>query len=360
MTEIDDDIRRARTRPGSDYGDPAVFAQEVSAVMAHSWLSVPAPPEAPASAEPHCLLPGALDEPVLCTRDASGQVHWMSNVCTHRGMKVVCEAGPAKRLRCIYHGRRFGLDGRLEAAPGFEGAADFPRPSDDLPGLAQASWGPLQFVSLDPPMPAEEWLAPLRQTLGFMPLDALVASPQTSRDYEIAANWGLYVDNYLEGFHIPTVHKGLARALDVAAYETRLVPSGSLQVGMAAEGEPAFELPPGHADAGRQVAAYYFHLFPTTMVNAYPWGLSVNRVEPVGPQKTRVRFVEYLWRPELRDAGAGAALHQVELEDEAIVEQTQHGVRSRLYTRGRYAPRHEKAVHHFHRMLVAALGAPLR
>jgi choline monooxygenase len=354
MTEIDDDIRRARTRPGSDYGDPAVFAHEVSAVLARSWLSVPAPPDAPGWAEPHCLLPGALDEPVLCTRDGSGQVHWMSNVCTHRGMTVVCEAGPAKRLRCVYHGRRFGLDGRLQAAPGFEDAADFPQPIDDLPGLAQAAWGPLHFVSLDPPMPAEDWLAPLRQTLGFMPLDALVASPQTSRDYEIAANWALYVDNYLEGFHIPTVHKGLARALDVAAYETRLAPSGSLQVGMAAEGEPSFELPPGHADAGRQVAAYYLHLFPTTMVNAYPWGLSVNRVEPMGPRKTRVRFVEYLWRPELRDSGAGAALHQVELEDEAIVEQTQLGVRSRLYTRGRYAPRHEQAVHHFHRMLSAA------
>ena len=91
------------------------------------------------------------------------------------------------------------------------------------------------------------------------------------------------------------------------------------------------------------------------MINVYPWGLSINVVEPVTCSKTRVRFLPYVWRPELREQGAGAGLDRVELEDEAVVEAVQIGVRSRLYPGGRYAPGHEDGVYHFHRMLERAL-----
>jgi choline monooxygenase len=352
MTEIDEEIRSARSRRGSDYGDPAVFSRVVERVFARSWLPVLLP-EIPLSAvHPFTLLPGALDEPVVCTRDSSGALSWLSNVCTHRGMIVACEAGHARRLRCVYHGRRFGLDGQLEAAPGFEDATDFPQDADNLMRLAHGRWGPLNFVGLDPSFELNQWLEPVAELLEFIPLDALKMG--AVKTFDVRANWALYVDNYLEGFHIPTVHKTLAGALDVSAYETRLLPHGSVQVGIATDGEPTFDLPAGHPDTGRAVAAYYFHLFPSTMINAYPWGLSINHIEPTGPTSTRVRFVDYVWQPELRDLGAGADLLRVELEDEAVVEATQLGVRSRCYQRGRYAPRHERAVHHFHRLLSQA------
>ncbi len=355
MQKIDEDIHRAQTRPGHAYGDPRIFSLEVERVFARSWLPVSPPQVAPGEVEPLLLLPGVLDEPLVRTQDAQGRFHCLSNVCTHRGMQVVCEGGAAKRLRCIYHGRRFGLNGALEAAPGFEEALDFPNPSDDLPRLPHGSWGPLHFVGLSPEQSLEEWLAPMDEILGWLPLEDFRFNAARSRDYEVEANWALYLDNYLEGFHIPTVHKGLASALDVAAYQTRLLPCGSLQIGIASEGEPTFEIPVGHPDEGSRVAAWYFHLFPTTLVNAYPWGLSVNHVEPLGLKRTRVRFMEYSWRPELRDQGAGGDLHTVEMEDEAVVEATQVGVQSRLYGQGRYAPLHERAVHHFHRLLEGAL-----
>lgn len=355
MPEIDDDIRQAATRPGAAYGDHATFLVEIDKILARGWLPLMPPELTVGSAQPVMLLPGVLDEPAVFTCDSAGEVRLLSNVCTHRGMQVVCEAGAMKRLRCGYHGRRFGLDGRLEAAPGFEGAANFPRPADDLPALQYGTWGPLHFGGIAPSASLQAWTQPLQELLGFLPLDDFTMDAEASRDYEVEAHWALYVDNYLEGFHIPTVHKGLARALDVGAYETRLLPHGSLQVGIAAEGEPTFELPDHHPLAGLSVAAVYIHLFPTTMVNAYPWGLSVNHVEPLGPRRTRVRFVSYVWRPELRGGGAGGDLHQVEMEDEAVVEATQVGVRSRMYTQGRYAPRHERAVHHFHRLLSDAL-----
>ena len=93
------------------------------------------------------------------------------------------------------------------------------------------------------------------------------------------------------------------------------------------------------------------------MVNVYPWGLSVNVVEPLSPTTTRVRFLSFVGDGSLRGRGAGGDLHGVELEDEAVVERVQRGTRSRLWRPGRYSPRHELGVHHFHRMLADALAS---
>ncbi|HVS01981.1 MAG TPA: SRPBCC family protein, partial [Thermoanaerobaculia bacterium] len=113
----------------------------------------------------------------------------------------------------------------------------------------------------------------------------------------------------------------------------------------------------GSPDAGTRVAAYYFWVFPNLMLNVYPWGLSINVVRPLAVGRTRVSFLSWVWRPEKLASGAGAALDRVEREDEEVVECVQRGVRSRLYRRGRYSPTREQGVHHFHRLVAAALGA---
>lgn len=124
-----------------------------------------------------------------------------------------------------------------------------------------------------------------------------------------------------------------------------------------------FDLPDGHPDEGTPVAAYYFWLFPNLMLNFYPWGLSLKVVQPLGPERTRVSFRSYVWREVLREQGAAAELHRVEMEDEEIVESVQRGVRSRLYDRGRYSPKREVGAHHFLRrptLRPAGEGATVR
>ena len=118
----------------------------------------------------------------------------------------------------------------------------------------------------------------------------------------------------------------------------------------AREGEPAFD--------GTSVAALYWFVFPNLMLNFYPWGLSLNLVEPQSPQRTRVRFRSYVGDAARGATGAGGALDLVEAQDESIVEAVQRGVRSRLYRGGRYSPAHERGVHHFHRLLCRLLGVP--
>jgi choline monooxygenase len=302
------------------------------------------------------LLEGCLDEPLVLAADEDGALRCLSNVCTHRGNLVVGEAGTARSLRCRYHGRRFGLDGRCLSMPEFRDVAGFPSPSDDLAALPLGRLGPLVFTALEPGHSFEALVAPVRERLGWLRFDELRPDEAGRRDYHVAANWLLYCDNYLEGFHIPFVHAGLSAALDFPAYRTETLPLGVLQVGAAAPGEPAFELPDGHPDGGQAIAAYYFWLFPATMLNFYPWGLSVNAVRPLGPDRTRVTYASYVWRPELQGRGAGADLDRVEMEDEEVVEAVQRGVRSRLYDRGRYSPTMEAGVHHFHRLLAERVG----
>jgi choline monooxygenase len=172
----------------------------------------------------------------------------------------------------------------------------------------------------------------------------------------VRASWALYVDNYLEGFHIPYVHAGLNRVVEYETYRTELLPAGVLQVGLAKGPEDAFTLPPSSPDGGQPIAAYYFWLFPNTMMNVYPWGLSINIVKPTAVDRTKVTYWTYVWDESRRDRGAGAGLDKVEHEDEEVVEAVQRGVRSRLYDRGRYSPTREQGVHHFHRLLTLALG----
>ena len=355
---VDADISRAATLPSALYHDPAWYTLQRERIFARAWHWVGDEVRLRTAGRvlPITLLEGCLDEPLVLTHDDDGQRHCLSNVCTHRGALVVEGEGHQRSLRCRYHGRRFGLDGRCQFMPEFDDVDGFPAPSDDLPRAQLASWGPLLFAALDPMMPFDEWLGPVRSRVDWMPLADFAPDPSSARDYLIGANWALYVDNYLEEFHIPYVHASLAETIDYATYHTETWAWASLQVGPAKGDQPAFDLPADHPDHGTRVAAFYFWLFPNLMLNFYPWGLSLNLVTPLGPERTRVSFRSYVWDAARRDSGAGADLHRVEMEDEEVVESVQRGVRSRLYDRGRYSPRREVGTHHFHTLLARTLG----
>ncbi len=345
-------IERASTPASHHYSQAQSYARQLDTVFAASWQFLPEVDRDGPAVQPFTLLPGSLDEPLLCTRH-DGKFHCLSNVCTHRGNVMIESASEAHGLRCRYHGRCFHLDGALESAPRFEGAQDFPRPRDDLPQLPLQWLGPLAFTNLNlQATDFDTWMQPVRERLSFAPLNDMRLDVARSHTYHVNAHWALYLDNFLEGFHIPYVHAGLNQELDWKGYETVLLPHGTLQIGRGDSPERALSLPVDHPDQrdGSWVAALYFWLFPNLMLNVYPWGISLNLVEPTGPQSTRVRFMSYVWDKSKLDIGAGADLHTVEMEDEAVVEGVQRGVRSRLYDRGRYAPSQEQGVHHFHQL----------
>lgn len=354
---IDPDIRRATTLPSAVYHDESFFRAAREKVFARSWqlLGDAERMKEPGHVLPCALLEGMLDEPLVLTRDAKDELHCLSNVCTHRANVLVHGEGNVPQLRCRYHGRRFGLDGRFVSMPEFEGAEGFPRAEDSLPRVPLARFGRFLFASLAPAFP---WSAfdDVLARLSWLPFDQFVRDDARARQYLVQANWALYCDNYLEGFHIPYVHAGLARAIDYGSYRTELSRYANVQIAMAAEGESAFDLPETSPDHGARIAAYYVWLFPNTMLNFYPWGLSINVVTPLAADRTRVLFLPYVWDESKLAHGAGAGLDRVEREDEVVVEAVQRGVRARLYPGGRYSPTREVGVHHFHRLLAEFLA----
>ena len=149
-----------------------------------------------------------VDEPYVLTKDGEN-IRCLSNVCTHRGT-IVCEkATKTKNLVCGYHGRQFHIDGKMKFMPEFEDVENFPSESDNLPRIEMELWEKMIFIINDKKCDIGELIGPMIERLSWLPIEEFKYKPELSRIYNVKANWALYCDNYLEGFHIPFVHKDL-------------------------------------------------------------------------------------------------------------------------------------------------------
>lgn len=350
MPIINSDISKAETLPSRYYTDSETF-EKLRTKFTSNWhfaAHISEFEENNVIPLPHLV--GLMREPLVLTK--GDEMRCLSNVCTHRGMLIANEKCEGSTLRCTYHGRTFGLDGCMKNMPEFEGVENFPSDTDNLKEYPFAEWNGLLFSTLDGTN-FDELLKPIAERIGWMPISEFKHDSTRHREWEVEANWALYVDNYLEGFHIPYVHEDLHGVLDYDNYSTELFDGGVLQIGMASKGETCFDLPESSPDYGQEIAAYYYWIFPGLMLNFYPWGLSVNIISPVSVNRTKIIYHGYVWDEEKLGKGAGGDLDKVEMEDQFVVEATQQGVSSSAYERGRYSPNRETGVHHFHRILTS-------
>jgi phenylpropionate dioxygenase-like ring-hydroxylating dioxygenase large terminal subunit len=181
------------------------------------------------------------------------------------------------------------------------------------------------------------------------------------RDYTVQCNWKVYVDNYLEGYHIPIVHPGLMKEIDYPRYRCETFRYHSQQLGPVRplKAGDGFErvYPPG---IGLK-EALYFWVFPNLMLNIYPDNVQTNLIVPLAHDKTLTIFEWYFHdanSAEVRQRAAKAIefSHVVQQEDMHICEAVQRGLQSAAYDRGRYSVKRENGVHHFHRLLAEFLG----
>ena len=350
---VDPNIAEAKTLDADFYLNNKYYQLSKDKIFARTWQ--PAGDEdqvkGPGWVTPFTFLEHFINEELLLSRDNDNKLHCLSNVCTHRGNLVAENPCKLHDLRCKYHGRRFSLDGKFLSMPEFKEVKNFPIESDHLPSLPLFQWGKWLFTSLTKDNPAEDFFSDMIKRVGWMPVDQFYHRPDLSKEYLVNASWALYCENYLEGFHIPFVHAGLNSVIDYGNYSVELFRYSSLQLGIAKDGELAFDLPRSSPDYGKRVAAYYFWVFPNLMFNFYPWGLSLNIIHPLGISKTKVKFISFVFDESKLRMGAGADLHKVEMEDEEIVQNVQRGIRSRFYKFGRYSVTREPGTHHFHRLI---------
>ena len=356
---INPDIEKAETLPAFFYRSSNYFEDLKNKVFVKSWQFIGHSSILPINLNtyPFEFIKSYIEEPLVLVRDKNEKLKCLSNVCTHRANIIVHNKAQLKDLRCMYHGRRFDLDGKFKSMPEFKLAKEFPRNCENLKEFPVSNLGPFIFVGLEPLFDMSSVSTKIEDRISFLPLDFIEFREDLCKDYIVNSHWALYCDNYLEGFHIPFVHNDLNDVLDYEKYDTEIDEYFNVQIGYAKDGdESIFNFPKDHQDYGKRISAYYYWIFPNIMFNVYPWGISVNVVKPISKDKTKVSFLSYVYDESKLNHGAGSELDKVEREDEFVVEGVNKGLKSRYYSTGRFSPTMEKGVHHFHKLISDSLN----
>lgn len=339
------DLSRATALPARYYFGEAMLAMEQQAVFARSWQLVA---HQGLLAEPGDHVVEQVGEvPVLVVRGSDGVLRAFPNVCRHRaGPLALCNGKGARALHCKYHGWSYTLEGQLRSAPEMQDACDFKVEDIRLPPLRVHEWQGLVFIALDPDTPPfEEVYAGITERIAPIDLGAMRFLRRDS--YDIDCNWKVYVDNYLEGYHLPHVHPGLSKLLDYKAYDTELFPWYSLQSSPLRNS----------GDIYGEGQAFYYQIYPNIMLNVMPGRMQTNRIVPLGPGRCRVEFDYYYAQDEAALARIKADQNfsdEVQVEDITICEAVQKGLASGFYEAGRLCPKRESGVWLFHNLLRAA------
>jgi choline monooxygenase len=351
--QIDPEISRAWSIPASFYTDPGVFQQEKERIFARTWQVVGHHDQV---AKPGDFFTTELSgEPLLLVRSVQLELRGFYNVCRHRAGPPAEGCGSRKLFRCGYHGWTYALDGSLISAPEFEGQSGFDAKEFALVPVRAEEWFNLIFVNLDP------GAGPLINSLGQLPAQAerfgfAGMKLFERRTYDMKCNWKTYVDNYLEGYHLPSVHPGLKRELDYNAYTVEPYDRYVRQFSPIRGAQAGDATPRRYQEAAEDLTTDYFWIFPNWMLNCYPDNVSLNIVVPIDAEHSLAIFEWYLLEKDLSSAAARASVDfsdQIQSEDVGICETVQKNLHSRSYQRGRYSIKQEKGVHAFHRMYAA-------
>src|SRR5689334_17038840 len=293
---LDPQIATASTPPASWYTDPNMLTLEREKIFRTTWQY--------AASLDLLRLPGnyaavdVMGMPIILTRGQDGVLRAFYNVCRHRAGVVARGSGNRKTLQCQYHGWLYGLDGCLRTTPEFDAVEGFNKDDYGLVPVRVETWGPFAFVNMDQDAP------PLIEVLGDIPAETARFSFDNMRrvarrDYFLQANWKVYVDNYLEGYHVPIAHPGLYRELDYEQYRVdtfRYYSSQYAPIRPAKSGDVQGR-DRRYVRTEDEAEALYYWIFPNVMLNIYPDNMSINIILPLGHDKTLTIFEWYFEEP---------------------------------------------------------------
>ena len=355
--------------PNAAYTDPRVLEAERKALFLDAWTFVGVGAQIP---DPGDLLPVTVAGlPVLLLRNEKREVKAFHNVCRHRGMQLVGEPQKKRpRLVCRYHSWTYGLDGALVMTPFFSGPTSHETPCIDrtkmgLEPVRSEVWNDLVFVNVSGTAePLAKHLAPLGER--WRDYDFSQLRHGASCTFDLAANWKLAVENFLESYHLPFAHPMLNAASRMEAHYSMVE---DLYLGQVSnEYDPAAA---GHAELPRfpgltseqQKIAEYPTLLPNLMLGLHPDYFFVFGIDPVAPERTAESFHFYFLgegaSAERFKAGRERVIEfwtKTNREDMMVVEGMQIGRHSPGYHDGRFSPYHEVTTHEFQRRIVNRLA----
>ncbi len=291
-------------------------------------------------------------QPLVAVRDGDGTLRAFYNVCQHRAHHLLAGAGTARAITCPYHAWTYDLTGQLRSARKTEHLVDFDPAAICLETVQIEEFGGFVFVNLDPAAaPLAEWSGDLGAELTF-------AHRLT---YDIASNWKNVIDNFLECYHCHIAHQDFVSLVDMDTYEVTthgIYSSHMAEAGTSANS--AYDI----SDATVTDHAVWW-LWPNTCLMRYPGrgNLIVLNVIPAGPGRTLETYDFFLETAEPDEAELESIRYLdevLQVEDIALVESVQRGMRTPAFTQGRIvhdpagSGLSEHAVHHFHGLLLDA------
>jgi glycine betaine catabolism A len=352
------------TLPGRAYTDPAGFAREQEAIFERLWFCAVRTAEIAAAGQFRVVAVGR--ESVLVVRQPDGGLRAFLNVCRHRGARLcVEESGQVKRtLRCSYHSWAYDLGGRLAAAPNLARMPDVDRDAYGLVRVGLREWLGYAWVCLaqEPPSFEESVVGAAAERLGgpeaierYRVADLAVGRRIT---YDVAANWKLIVENFMECYHCASIHPELTSVLPeftsgIAAQVN--VGHGALFAdradGFTVDGGPGFGALPG---VGPDQDRRYFAVTvrPQVFINLVPDHVILHRMFPLAADRTTV-VCDWLFDPAVVASGQDVSrsvelFDRVNRQDFDACERTQPSMSSRAYARGGVLVPSEHHIADFH------------
>jgi len=374
INRVRNPIDSASGLPNVAYTDQEVFAFERDKVLANTWAGLLFASELP---EPGFSVPiDFMGLPLMAVRDRDNQLRVFHNVCSHRGMTLVSEAGPVKRLlRCPYHSWSYTLNGDLKSTPNIGGVGENYAPgfncqNKGLKQVRSAEWMGIVFINLSGEAePFDEFIAPLdarwADFAGSQALNNLsVADRHSQMQLEIKANWKLAIENYCEAYHLPWVHPELNSYSPLDQHVNLHVNEymsgqGTLRYTLSeVAGTTLPKFPTWPSD--KLTHGEYISLYPNLMLGVQVDHAFAIILQPLAPDHTLEKLqIAYVNEEAVGDQYEGcraatmAAWKTVFTEDIFAVEGMQRGRYSPGFDGGAFSPAFDTPSHDFHKWVAS-------
>ena len=332
--------------PGWLYFDPEFFEAEKKAFLRAAPQVVCHESEIAEPGEWRTL--EYLGESVIVIRGDDGEVRAFSNVCRHRGSRLVDgTSGCAKVLTCPYHAWSYARDGRLVGVPHRSEYPGLKTEDHGLIPVALENWRGFLFVTLEAGAPSvAEIMAPYdAEVARYRFEDLRVVGRVTLRPRPL--NWKTIADNYSDHLHIPVGHPGLTRLFGrnyrieaqehVDRMEGDLIEKDSTNAAERAYQQmlPRVE----HLPETHERKWLYYKLFPNVAFDIYPDQVDFMQFLPVSATETVIREISYAVPDDRREMKAARYLNwrinrRVNAEDTELITRVQLGMQSASYIAG--------------------------
>jgi phenylpropionate dioxygenase-like ring-hydroxylating dioxygenase large terminal subunit len=360
VLDIRESLDQGFTLPATWYWDPDIYALEQERIFRRSWQYAGVAARIPSPGDYFTFR--IADVPVVVLRDHLGQVRAFVNVCRHRGNEVVQGSGHRETLQCPYHAWTYDLDGGLRAAPRSDREPNFDRTELSLVPASIEQWQQFLFVNLDQDAaPLADGITDLSNLVVRTGLDLSALHLFKRTEFVVEANWKATAENFLECYHCAVVHPSFSALIDVGpdGFWSQACDQALMQVGRLRASTVGGTTRP--YDATGQVTELHSHLiWPNFAINFPPGPPSMSALSMTPIDSERTLFImEYYFEQGIDEGqalGMVAWAEEVGQEDFAILMTLQRGLRSRTVDRGRLLLESEGLIHHFQKLVCAALS----